>query len=160
MSDEQMFELSLEQVEDFEFRVRFEGTALEDLSTDEPPPQGHDAGPNPARLLLAAVANCLTASLLFSLRKFRNVPGPIKARARARMMRNAAGRWRIAGMEVDVQLADAAAALQHVERALAQFEDFCIVTESVRAGIPVSVRVRDGEGNEVHATAPGGPIGK
>lgn len=160
MSDEQSFELSLEQVEDFEFRVRFDGTAIADLSTDEPPPQGRNAGPNPARLLLASVANCLAASLLFALRKFRNTPGPIKARARARMARNAHGRWRIADMEVDMQLADAAAALQHVERALAQFEDFCIVTESVRTGIPVAVRVRDGKGSEVHATASGGTTGR
>lgn len=156
MSEEQTFEVSLEQVEDFEFRVRFEGTELKDLATDEPPPQGHDAGPNPARLLLAATANCLAASLLFALRKFRNDPGPIKARARARMARNAGGRWRVAGMEVDVQLADAAASLQHIERALAQFEDFCIVTESVRAGIPVAVHVHDGEGTEVHAATSGG----
>lgn len=72
------------------------------------------------------------------------------------MARNAGGRWRVAGMEVDVQLADAAASLQHFERALAQFEDFCIVTESVRAGIPVAVHVHDGEGTEVHAATSGG----
>lgn len=156
MSEEQTFEVSLEQVEDFEFRVRFEGTELKDIATDEPPPQGRNAGPNPARLLLTATANCLAASLLFALRKFRNNPGPIKARARARMARNAGGRWRIAGMEVDVQLADSAASLQHFERALAQFEDFCIVTESVRAGIQVAVRVHDGEGTEVHAATSGG----
>jgi uncharacterized OsmC-like protein len=155
MSDEQSFELSLEQVEDFEFRVRFDGTALEDLSTDEPPPQGHDAGPNPARLLLAAVANCLAASLLFALRKFRNTPGPLRAKARARLARNEQGRWRVAGMNVDLQLADPAASLQHIERALAQFEDFCIVTESVRTGVPVTVSVRDGQGQVVHATTAG-----
>lgn len=157
MSDEQSFELTLKQVEDFEFRVCFDGTALADLATDEPAPQGHDAGPNPARLLLAAVANCLTASLLFSLRKFRNTPGPIRAKARARLARNEHDRWRVAGMEVDVQLADAAPSLKHIDRALAQFEDFCIVTESVRGGIPVAVRVRDAEGAIVHGVVPGGP---
>jgi len=154
MSDEQSFELSLEQIEDFEFRVRFDGTAIKDLATDEPPPQGHDAGPNPAQLLLAAVANCLAASLLFSLRKFRNTPGALRATARARLARNEHGRWRVAGMEVDLQLADPATSLHNFERALAQFEDFCIVTESVRAGVPVSVSVSDGQGRIVHATTP------
>lgn len=156
MNDEQDFELSLEQVEDFEFRVRFDGTMLGDLSTDEPPPLGRDAGPNPARLLLVAVANCLAASLLFSLRKFRNAPAPLRAKARGRLARNVAGRWRVAGMEVDLQLADRAASLRNIERALAQFEDFCIVTESVREGVPVTVRVRDRDGKELHATSTGG----
>ena len=153
MSAEQSFEVSLEQVEDYEFRVRFDGTSIADLVTDEPAPLGHDAGPNPGRLLLVAVANCLAASLLFALRKFRNTPAPVKARARARMARNDDGRWRITAMEVDLQLADAAAALQHLDRALAQFEEFCIVTASVRAGVPVAVRVLDGAGAEVHAVA-------
>jgi len=154
MSEEQGFELTLEQVEDFEFRIRFDSAGLGDLSTDEVPPLGHGAGPNPARLLLAATANCLTASLLFALHKFHDTPGPLKARARVRLARNAGGRWRVADMMVDVQLADAAASLPHLDRALAQFEDFCIVTESVRAGVPVSVRVLDGQGAVVHASAP------
>lgn len=152
MSDEQTIELTLEQMADYEFRIRFEGTSLAELATDEAPPLGRGAGPNPARLLLAAVANCLAASLTFALRKFRNQPGKLRAAARARMARNDAGRWRIAGIEVDLRLADASAVLQHVERALGQFEDFCIVTESVRSGIPVAVSVFDGSGHQVHAS--------
>lgn len=156
MSEAQEIKLSIEQVDAYEFRVHFDDSALPDLRTDEPPPLGGGVGPNPGRLLVAAVGNCLMASLLFALRKFRNDPAPLRAHAQARLARNAAGRWRIAGMEVDLQLADAAAALQHVERALAQFEDFCIVTESVRTGIPVAVRVHDAAGVEVHAsTTPG-----
>ena len=56
MSDEQTVELSLEQVADYEFRVRFDGTAVPDLATDESAPLGRGAGPNPSRLLAAAVA--------------------------------------------------------------------------------------------------------
>jgi hypothetical protein len=32
------------------------------------------------------------------------------------------------------------------ERILDQFEDFCVVTQSVRAAIPVTVRVLDRDG--------------
>lgn len=95
MSETQTFELSLAQIDDFEFRIRFDGTELEALTTDESAPLGHNAGPNPARLLLASVANCLALSLLFSLRKFMNEPGQIKARASASMERNEDKRWRI-----------------------------------------------------------------
>jgi hypothetical protein len=33
---------------------------------------------------------------------------------------------------------------------MAQFEDFCVVTESVRHGIPVSVKVVDAAGRTLH----------
>ncbi|MCC6596281.1 MAG: OsmC family peroxiredoxin, partial [Rhodanobacteraceae bacterium] len=60
--------------------------------------------------------------------------------------RNAQGRWRIPRAQVTLTLADKAAALEHFERALAQFEQFCIVTQSVRDGIAVDVRVVDADG--------------
>ena len=152
MSDAHDFGLSLEQIDDYEFRIRFDGTALPELTTDESAPLGHDAGPNPARLLLAATTNCLTASLLFALRKFRNTPAPLRATARANIARNERGRWRVADMQVDLQLADPAGSLHDLERVLAQFEDFCIVTESVRAGVPVTVRVHDDGGRQLHVS--------
>jgi organic hydroperoxide reductase OsmC/OhrA len=152
VSEEQLIELSLEQVEDYEFRVRFDGTAIPELTTDEAAPLGGDAGPNPSRLLVAGVANCLAASLLFALRKFKNTPDKLSAKAQAHLSRNEHGRWRVTWIGVDLQLADAASALEHVDRALAQFEDFCIVTESVRQGIAVDVKVRDASGNVVHAS--------
>ena len=153
MSDEQSIELSLEQVSDYEFRLRFDDTDAPDLLTDEPAPLGHGAAPNPSRLLLAAVANCLSASLLFSLRKFKNDPGKIAAHARATLARNEHGRWRVQRIEVELAMGAAAGSLEHLDRLLAQFEDFCVVTESVRQGIEVQVTVRDGSGALLH---PGG----
>ena len=40
-----------------------------------------------------------------------------------------------------------------LERILAQFENFCVVTESVRHGIDVSVSVTDADGVQLHGTA-------
>lgn len=96
MSDEQLVEVTLEQTGPYEFRVRFDGTAIPDLVTDENPPLGADAGPNPSRLLAVSVANCLSASLLFALRKYKNDPGKLVTRSRAAMARNDEGRLRIA----------------------------------------------------------------
>lgn len=147
--------LVLEQEGPYAFKVNFEGTALDALHTDEPAPLGAGGGPNPSALLLAAVANCLGASLLFALRKFRNQPGPIQVGITARKERNAEGRWRIPRAEVSITLSDKAAGLEHFERVLAQFEQFCLVTQSVRDGIAVDVRVIDADG-VVHLTGNAG----
>ncbi len=144
---EQTVEITLEQIADYEFKIRFDDTAIPDLVTDETAPLGRDAGPNPSRMLATAVANCLCASLLFALRKYKNTPGTIGAKAKATLTRNDHGRWRISHINVDLQLADKAVLLEHLDRVLAQFEDFCIVTQSVRQGIAVDVSVRDGDGN-------------
>ena len=146
MSDDGGIRLVLEQEGPYAFKVSFDGTALEALHTDESAPLGTGAGPNPAHLLLAAIANCLSASLLFALRKFKNSPGPIRAEITARKERNAEGRWRIPRAEVLITLADSADTLQHFDRVLAQFEQFCIVTQSVREGVVVDVAIVDAEG--------------
>ena len=156
MSDvEQTIEVSLEQTQDYEFKVHFDDTAVPDMITDETPPLGHGAGPNPSRLLTTGVANCLAASLLFALRKYKNAPGMLGARAKATLTRNEHNRLRITHIAVDLQLADAGASLEHLDRVIAQFEDFCIVTQSVRQGIAVDVSVRDGNGQLLSAPAVG-----
>lgn len=147
MSAAETFTVSLEQQEGFEFRVRFDWPAAAELRLDEPEPLGAGRGPNAARLVVAAVANCLAASFVFCMRtKFRQNPGPVRARALGRLERNARGRYRIAGIEVEIALAEALGAIPHQQRCVEQFEDFCVVTQSVRAGIPVSVRVVDAAG--------------
>ncbi len=159
MSDNDDIRLVLEQEGPYAFKVNFEGTALDALHTDEPAPLGAGGGPNPSMLLLAGVANCLSASLVFALRKFRNAPGPIRAEIRARKQRNDEGRWRILRADVAITLSDKAADLEHFERVLAQFEQFCIVTQSVRDGIAVDVRVIDAEGvAHVPGSAPAGTM--
>jgi len=149
MSTSEPIRVTLELQEGYAFRVSFDDTALAPLLTDESPPLGSDQGPNPSRMLLAAIANCLAASLLFALRKFKNAPAKLHATISAVTERNTEGRWRIARAQVTLQLADAAAEYQQLPRILDQFEDFCIVTQSVRAGIDVQVVVRDGGGEVV-----------
>ncbi|HXF44583.1 MAG TPA: OsmC family protein [Burkholderiaceae bacterium] len=143
------FALELQQVQDFEFRVKFDWPNVPELKLDEPAPLGRASGPNAARLIAAAVANCLSSSLLFCLRKFKQAPGPLRAEVRGELKRNERGRLRIGRFDVTIRLAEPAAAIAHFDRCLAQFEDFCVVTESVRHGIPVGVRVVDANGVEV-----------
>jgi organic hydroperoxide reductase OsmC/OhrA len=159
MTDASTFTIHLQQEEGFDFRVKFDWPGNAELLLDEPEPLGHRHGPNAARLIAAAVGNCLSASLVFCLRtKFKQDPGPLRASVTGRIVRNERGRLRIGGLDVKIQLAQDAGALQHLERCLQQFEDFCIVTESVRGGIPVSVEVLDASGRPVSAQGAGATL--
>jgi uncharacterized OsmC-like protein len=144
------FEIALTQQDGYRFEVRFDGPAVPPLVVDEHPPLGGDAGPSPMRMLAVAVAHCLSASLLFALRKFRNDPGTMRTIVRAQMTRNEAKRLRVGRIEVDLHLGKPAAELQMLERILAQFEDFCTVTQSVRGAFPVDVCVYDAAGTRLH----------
>jgi organic hydroperoxide reductase OsmC/OhrA len=146
MTTEAEFAIALTQLEDYRFEVRFDGPAVPVLITDEEPPLGGGAGPGPSRLLAAAVANCLSASLLFAMRKFKNAPQPLRATARLAKGRNAQNRLRISGIAVDLHLGVMASEVNMLERILGQFEEFCTVTQSIRSAIPVTVRVLDKSG--------------
>lgn len=137
--------VSLEQQEDFHFAIRF-GDGIPLLHSDEHPPLGKGAGPTPEHLLGAAVGNCMSASLLFALRKFKQAPEPIRTEVETTTGRNEANRLRVLRIAVRLTLGVPAASLQHLDRVLSQFEQFCTVGESVRQGIPVDVEVYDSAG--------------
>ena len=135
----------LTQAQDYRFDVQF-GPDLPLLRADEPAPLGQGTGPSPVQLLAAAVGNCLSASLLFAWRKFKQEPGPIACDVQAEVGRNADGRMRVLGLQATLTLGVAGDALEQRERVLASFEAYCTVTESVRQGMPVQVSVFDALG--------------
>ncbi len=148
MAAETRESVRLTQLRDYLFEVQF-GPGIAPLRSDLPPPLGGGLGPSPEQQLAAAVGNCLAASLLFSLRKYKQQPEPISAEISAEIGRNAEGRLRVQAIDVVLRLGQPAAGLQHLERTLAQFEDFCTVTQSVRASIDVRVQVLDAQGLRV-----------
>jgi organic hydroperoxide reductase OsmC/OhrA len=129
----------------YQFDIQFSPDSAS-LLADEPPPLGSGAGPTPAQLLIAAVANCMSSSLIFALSKFHNDAGRLRTSARATIGRNEAGRLRVLAIELEITVGVPADTLQHLDRILGQFEEFCTVGQSVRVGIPVSVTVRDVDG--------------
>jgi organic hydroperoxide reductase OsmC/OhrA len=143
---EEGFHLDLQQQSGYRFKVTFDQLGMPPLLTDEPPPLGENSGPNPVRLLGTSIVNCMAASLLFSLRKYGNEPGPLHATADVKLVRNERGRLRVPRVDVLLQLGVPWRELKHAQRALAQYEDFCVVTQSVRGSIDVVVRVLDSEG--------------
>lgn len=147
MSEKQIV-VHLTQEQDYRFQIAF-GGEVPGLVADEPPPLGHGNGPSPVQLLAAAVGSCLSDSLLFALRKFKQNPDPLRCEVQADVGRNPDGRMRILHIKAVLTLGLPAAQLQHLDRTLDQFEEFCTVTQSVRQGIPVTVEVYDASGVRV-----------
>jgi len=135
------FTICIDQVRDYEFRVRFDKLNLPELTLDEPPPLGQDAGPNPSRILAAAIGNCLAASLLFCLRRAKVNTQSLRAEVKTQIVRNAQKRLRVSRVEVAIDVAVPEAEREAACRCLPLFEDFCTVTQSIRDGIEVQVRV-------------------
>lgn len=146
--EQHSFSVNLRSIENYLFEIDF--GEFGNIMTDEPEPLGGGQGPNPGRLLAASVANCLAASLMFAIRKFKEDPGEITATVTGHLQR-VDQRWRIPELNVQLTLGNAADNLPHLQRALDQFEDFCVVTQSVRNGIDVTVEVSDGTGTVVKA---------
>ena len=142
MSDERGFHVSVAREEDFVFKVDFGLDGVGDLIMDEPEPLGGEAGPNASKVLAAAVGNCLCASLVFCLQRSRVEVRGVEASVSGVLTRNEGGRWRIKEMNVEVTPDVDDEHRKQLERCVEIFEDFCIVSSSVRQGIPINVTVK------------------
>lgn len=137
----EQFTVALTLRDGYAFNAEFASGEGPPLVVDELPPLGEANGPNPARLLAAAVGSCLSASLLFCLRKSRIEVGQLRTAVDVTIQRNERGRLRIGGIRVHLAPELSTEQQGRMGRCLDLFQDFCIVTESVREGIPVDVDV-------------------
>ncbi|MFQ6123980.1 MAG: OsmC family protein [Candidatus Heimdallarchaeota archaeon] len=140
--DQKNFTVDLNLIKNFQFNVKFD-MDVPGLLLDEPADAGGDGkGPNASRLIGAAVGNCLSASLLFCLRKAKVDVTGIRTLVKGIITRNKEGYWRIQQFEVNIQpnLHESEQS-PGFERCKGLFENYCIATESVRQGIPVNVTI-------------------
>ena len=147
MSEDGTFSLSMRQIKDFEFETSFDWEHLPPMILDEPEPIGHRKGPNASRLLGAAVGNCLSASLLFCLQKSRVSIDGMQTDIQGHITRNEKGRMRVTQIDVNIVLEIPGDDHVRVSRCIGLFEDYCVVTGSVRKAIDVNVTVVDREGH-------------
>lgn len=146
MSDAPTFALTLERRERFQFDVDFGEPSWPKLRLDEPAPLGDGTAPNASRVLGAAIGNCLAASLLFCLEKSRVPVSGLTAEVRGELVRSAKGRLRIGAVDVVLHPTLDGVPPERMARCLELFEDFCVVTQSVRDGIDVRVSVEPSGG--------------
>ena len=140
--------ITLRQQRDYQFQVDF-GEGIPPLLADEPAPLGTGQGPSPVQLLAAAVGNCLSDSLLFALRKFKQTPEPLHCTVDAEIGRNEQKRLRVLKMTAALHLGVPASSLEHLDRVLDQFEAYCTVTQSVGQGISIEMQVFDSTGKRL-----------
>ncbi len=133
------------------------GPGIPQTAGDEPPPLGDGAGPSPEQLLGAAMANCLCSSLVFAVGKFKGDPGRLTATATCETGRNEKNRLRVTHIQIDIALGAKPEDLPHLDRALAQFEEFCTVSQSVRAGVPFTVSVHGPDGRALKQAGKAAP---
>jgi len=139
--DEGRFTIKLDLEDNYRFVAEFDQPGIAPLLLDEPEPLGEGLGPSAARVLAVAVGNCLSASALFCLRRARIEVHSMHTEVDATMVRNEAGRLRVGGIEVRIEPEVAEEDIPRMKRCMEIFEDYCIVTESVRKGIDVGVSV-------------------
>jgi uncharacterized OsmC-like protein len=134
------FDIELERKTGYQFEVRFDKAHYAPIVVDEPPPIGDDTAPNAARYLAAAIGNCLSASLLFCASRSRVELTDVTATVHTEIARNDKGRLRITKVEVKIHPRGDLEG-RAFERCRQLFEDYCVVTQSVRQGIDVEVSV-------------------
>ena len=125
----------------YEFKVIFDVAGVPELIVDEVTPIGENVGPNPTRLLSAAVGHCLSSSLIFCLRKARVSVKDLETEVKANLERNEEGYLRVTSLDAKIRLDVSKHDKSRVNRCLGIFENYCTVTQSVRKGLDVKVTI-------------------
>ena len=129
----------LKLLEGYKFGVEFDVSDMPDFVVDELKPIGQGSGPNPPRLLSAAVGHCLSSSLLYCFNKARVRVRNLETTVKANIVRNEEGRLRVKNLDAQIHLEVEDEDKERVSRCLEIFENYCTVTPSVRKGIEVNV---------------------
>ena len=149
----QAFEVDLTYESGYRFNVRLDDG--QEMTVDESPPLGRGEGPSPARLLATSVGHCLSASLVFCLRRSHIELESLTTAVEGDFVRNETGRLRIGRLDVRLEPVVPAEDLDRIGRCIEVFEDYCIVTGSIRQGIDVTVEVTPRASSRPRAAAPG-----
>ena len=138
---ERSVETKLKLIEGYKFDVNFDVDYLPNLVADEPKPIGEGSGPNAPRLLAAAVGQCMSSSLIYCLKKARIPINNIETTVKTNLFKNEKGRTRIKNIDIQILLEINEEHKSRLNRCLTIFEEYCTVTQSIRNGIQVNVKV-------------------
>ncbi len=139
--DKEGFTIEMERLEDYRFRAKFDKGSMGEIITDESEMAGGDeTGPDPSRLLATSSLNCLMASLLFCLKKKRVDIDSLEGKVTGTIER-VDDRLRVTKLDVEITPDIDEEDEKKLEKCKEIFEDYCVVTQSIRNGIDVDVDV-------------------
>ncbi len=139
MKDKSTFGVDIKHLENMKFEVSFDHEEMGKLITDETTEVGGEgSGPTPGMLLAASLLNCMMASFLYCLNKKRIDVDDFKGDIKATIER-VDDRLRIT--KLDAVLKPEVEDKEKIQQCIKIFEDYCIVTQSVKNGIDIDVKV-------------------
>lgn len=138
---ERSIETKLQLVEGYKFDVNFDVDYIPNMVVDEPKPTGKGSGPNAPRLLATAVGQCMSSSLIYCLNKARIPILNLETTVKTNLFKNEKGLTRIRSIDIQIILEVNEEHKTRLNRCLTIFEDYCTVTQSIRNGIQVNVKV-------------------
>lgn len=127
----------------YKFHITFDLPNVPEFLMDEPPEIGGDgAGPNAARVVAAGVGDCLSASLIFCLRKMKIPIKDFRTHVKAVVERNTEGLLRLSHIYVTIKpKIGKEYEKKNLERCMNIFQKYCIVSDAIRHGVPIDVEV-------------------
>ncbi|MGQ9722876.1 MAG: OsmC family protein [Candidatus Jordarchaeum sp.] len=138
------FEADIWWQHQFKFKAELDG--YHKIEIDELEPHGTDSAPNPADYLLLAIGGCLSSSLIFSIIKFDISLKKMHAKVRGKYTRV---NERVRIEKVDVVLNVEPSTENDLEEmrewCIYVFRNFCIISESIRKGLPIGVTLKIGD---------------
>ena len=126
----------------YQFNVESDVEYIPNFLVDETKPEGEGSGPNPPILLATAVGHCMSSSLIYCLKKARITIRSIETTVKTCLFRNENGKIRIRCIDVQICLKVNEEDKTRVPRCLQIFEDYCTVTQSIRKGIEVNLKIK------------------
>lgn len=146
MADEKdlIYRAGLGLVEEMTFKADLGQINIKELFIDDTHHKEEEMlGPGPAHLLGMAILGCMSASFVFCLQKKNFTLDDLKASAVLVVRKNEKGLWRVKEINVEFDISTLDPQIQkRVEQCKKMFEQYCTITQSVIAGIPVNVNFK------------------
>jgi len=143
MLRESRVKIGIKLEEEMTYRCDLGKMRMEDLFIDETHNKYSDKiGPTPSSLLALSVLSCLAASFTFCLKKKGFTLKELEGKAEVVIRRNEKGFWRVKAIDINIiPKIDDPNMLKRADKCMKFFKQYCIISESLRAGMEVNVKI-------------------